>query len=125
MEQKENALNIEASLIEKEGLPEVQGKIVKISPVGFLFQMIGTSRLMISDQATVNFKLPNSEIQFSEVVKVMKTYLRWAEPKAGQGFSSDIKSNIKIQLLEFHFLQISSQRKGQIETFLEQTAPRE
>lgn len=125
MEQKENIHVIEASLIEKEGIPPVQGKIVKISPLGFLFQMIGTSKLLIGDQAMIQFKLPSAETQFNESVKVMKAYLRWAEPKAGQGYSSDIKSNLKVQLLEFHFLQITPHRKGLIETFLEQTAPKE
>lgn len=125
MDSKETAQIFDATLVEKEGLPAINGKVMKISTVGMLFQMIGTTRLMLGDLAQVVFKLPNSEFVFSEQVKVMKTYLRWAEAKAGQGYSSDIKSNVKVQLLEFHFLQITAHRKGLIETYLEQSGPKE
>ncbi len=122
MEHKETFHPFEASLIEKEGVPPVIGKIVKISPVGFLFQLIaGTSGLLLGDHTTVQFQVPGSGLLIAESVKVIKSYLRFADTKVSAS-NFDPKSNLKIQIFEFHFLHISEHRKTLINTFNDQNA---
>lgn len=123
MDSKDQGRILEAGLIEKDGTPALVGKILKIAPIGGLFQMVGTSGLKVGETAKIQFKIPPYDTLLEEPVKVIKTYLRLVEPKAGQGYSPDIKANIKLQILEFHFLQLSGHRKTLIENFLNDSDP--
>lgn len=123
MDSKDQGKILDASLIEKDGVPALSGKILKIAPIGCIFQMVGTSGLKVGETAKIQFKIPPFDTLLEEPVKVIKTYLRMVEPKAGQGYSPDIKANLKLQMLEFHFLQLSGHRKTLIENFLNDSDP--
>lgn len=126
MEQREpHAYSFDADLIEREGVPAIKGKIVKITDVGFLFQMTGTTGLLLGATAKIQFKVPGSDHLIIEKVKVMKSYLRWADPKGGATSATDIKSHVKIQMFEFHFLNLSTHRKSIIASFLDQNLAKE
>lgn len=109
MEQKTGHPTIPAQLIFKEGTPAVEGRILKLTQLGVLFETVGTTSLLLGDSATIQFQFPEKDTVLQELVKVMKTYLRY----------SDQKANLKLQMFEFHFTAISNLRKSQISAYLE------
>jgi hypothetical protein len=125
LDPSESLSPFDANIIEKDGAPAIPGKILKISPVGFLFQLVGSTGLKVSSLVTVQFQLPGSNFLVSQPAMVVKTYLRWAEAKPGQGYHVDVKSNVKVQMFEFHFTQLSNDVRSLITKYLEQDTGKE
>lgn len=103
---------IEAYLIVKEGAPPLKGVISRLSSLGCIFQMSGTTGLVPGSTAQIQFLPPGIGILWTESVRVMKSYYKMGD---GSVASSESSYNTKTQIIEFHFTAMDPSRKSYLD----------
>jgi hypothetical protein len=91
---------IATQLMVKEGAPPMAGRILRVNQQGFMFQFEGVTPLKLGEKIFCNFTLPVLGTLIVAQVKVIKTYLQWADVSSTE--------KVKIQRLELHFINASS-----------------
>ena len=87
----------------------MQGKILKLTSVGVLFQIPEVSDIKVNDQFRLGFVLPGGNKAFNERVTMIKAYSKY-------DVSRD-QSRVKVQIFECHFLDLALNKKTVIDQF--------
>lgn len=97
------------NLLRAEGTPPIPAQVQKMTDVGFLINLEATHFIKVGDHLIAKFELPVLHIDYTEGVRVVKTYQNIDQYVSGVA--------VKTYMAELHFKTISVPAKEKIKEF--------